>query len=102
VIKSGNRSQCDEKIDFVFPVGVRFGQLVEHLGSSLRVTYICDLVTSSMLSHIVNLSRSIEVAHLGEAELPEGLVFVGVKRLMPHTILRTSLISKPHIVSLSY
>ena len=75
-------------------------QRIEHLGRALRVAHVGELVESSGLAHIVDLSRGIVITHLDPAEVPE---FLGLRResgvAWIQAVRSAALVSKPDIVA---
>ena len=71
---------------------------VKHLRCSLRVTDVCQLLQTSILSHKVDLCRGIILSHLSERKQPIVSFCLVIESLVAHTVFRTSLISKPDII----
>ena len=101
--ESKNWSHGDEKIDSIFEERLfHFGKSVEHLGCSLRMTDVGELLLSSNVSHIVDLSGQVVIAEILEVEVVEFLaVFVSIILIVFSGMHVSSVVSKPHIVAIS-
>jgi len=69
VAQSGDRRQSNEEVYSVMDKIFIVGKSPEHLGCALGVTSISNLLHTSMLSDIVNLSRQVILSKFGKAEV---------------------------------
>jgi len=98
VCQSRYWSQSNEYINSLLPLLILVWETPEHLGCALRVSNVGDLSDTSLLSDEIDLGWGIVSAHFSEAELPVGFILLS-KSLVSWTMLGSSLISKPDIVT---
>lgn len=102
MVKAGNRSQSGKKVEALGPELLILRDRIEHLGCSLRVTDVGELVVTGGLANVVDLSGSVIIAHLDPAEVPILLVMrskVDVLRAF-ETMSGAALVTQPNIVTL--
>lgn len=101
VVKPGDWCQGNEEIHLGFPVVLVRGDGVEHLGGTLGMSQICNFLNSSILSGVVYHGWQIVLTELGPRKLPVSML-LGAECLVPKTVLRSSVVAKPHIIASSH
>jgi hypothetical protein len=96
----GNRRKSAENVDLVTDASSVVRKSRKHLGGSLRVADVRDLVFTSLGSDKVNLSWQIVLSHLIETKVPKlSLVFNWVQSDVLFAVDISSVVSKPDIVA---
>lgn len=95
-----NWGQCYKQVELWRPVAWVHRHSWKHLRSSLGVSDISSFLDTSSFESILNLSRGIKLSHLSEWKWP--VIFGwGGKCGVTNWVFRSSLVSKPNIVSCS-
>lgn len=94
-------TQCYKSTDLISKQIFMVWQDWEHLSSALRMANVCNFLKASCLNNEIDTCWYIIKTHLYPIEIPIFLsIFDRVQSLMLGTVLVTSWVSKPYVVSM--
>ena len=99
MIKSGDWSKGNEKINLILEIGLISGEGIKHLSCSLRISNVCQVWLSSLFQNFVDLGWQVILSEFLEGIVVKTHVSGWILAGMLIRMRVASIVTKPNVVT---